>query len=47
MDGDVAKLRKLLKIAEEFDLITYVDDAQWFRSHGKGVLELVHHFGLS
>ncbi len=46
MDGDVAKLPEIVKIAEEFDLITYVDDA-----HGSGVLGkgagTVHHFGLS
>ena len=32
MDGDIAKLPEIVKIAEEFDLITYVDDA-----HGSGV----------
>lgn len=32
MDGDIAKLDEIAKIAEEFDLITYVDDA-----HGSGV----------
>jgi glycine C-acetyltransferase len=46
MDGDVAKLPEILEIAEEFDLITYVDDA-----HGSGVLGkgagTVKHFGLS
>ncbi|MFR1709798.1 MAG: glycine C-acetyltransferase [Clostridium sp.] len=46
MDGDIAKLPEIVKIAEEFDLITYVDDA-----HGSGVLGkgagTVHHFGLS
>jgi glycine C-acetyltransferase len=46
MDGDVAKLPEIVEIAEEFDLITYVDDA-----HGSGVLGkgagTVHHFGLS
>ncbi|WP_042144040.1 glycine C-acetyltransferase [Paucisalibacillus sp. EB02] len=45
MDGDVAKLPEIVKIAEEFDLITYVDDA-----HGSGVLGkgagTVKHFGL-
>ncbi|MFD2762439.1 aminotransferase class I/II-fold pyridoxal phosphate-dependent enzyme, partial [Lentibacillus juripiscarius] len=33
MDGDIAKLPQIVGIAEEFDLITYVDDA-----HGSGVL---------
>lgn len=46
MDGDIAKLPEIAEIAEEFDLITYVDDA-----HGSGVLGkgagTVHHFGLS
>lgn len=46
MDGDVAKLPEIIKIAEEFDLITYVDDA-----HGSGVMGngagTVKHFGLS
>ncbi|PYI50770.1 glycine C-acetyltransferase [Paenibacillus flagellatus] len=46
MDGDIAKLPDIVRIAEEFDLITYVDDA-----HGSGVLGegagTVKHFGLS
>ncbi|MEW4369787.1 glycine C-acetyltransferase [Paenibacillus kandeliae] len=46
MDGDIAKLPDIVDIAEEFDLITYVDDA-----HGSGVLGqgagTVKHFGLS
>lgn len=46
MDGDVARLPEIVEIAEEFDLITYVDDA-----HGSGVLGkgagTVKHFGLS
>lgn len=45
MDGDVAKLPEIAEIAEEFDLITYVDDA-----HGSGVMGkgagTVKHFGL-
>lgn len=45
MDGDIAKLPEIAGIAEEFDLITYVDDA-----HGSGVLGkgsgTVKHFGL-
>nr|WP_154959221.1 glycine C-acetyltransferase [Paenibacillus xylanexedens] len=46
MDGDIANLPEIVKIAEEFDLITFVDDA-----HGSGVLGAgagtVKHFGLS
>ncbi|MDN6063379.1 MAG: glycine C-acetyltransferase [Staphylococcus simulans] len=45
MDSDVAKLPEIVEIAEEFDLITYVDDA-----HGSGVMGkgagTVKHFGL-
>ncbi|MCT8975617.1 glycine C-acetyltransferase [Clostridium sp. CX1] len=33
MDGDIAPLPEMVKIADEFDLITYVDDA-----HASGVL---------
>lgn len=46
MDGDIAKLPEIVEVAEQFDLITYVDDA-----HGSGVLGngagTVKHFGLS
>ncbi|MGA8941941.1 MAG: glycine C-acetyltransferase [Thermoactinomyces sp.] len=46
MDGDIAKLPEIVEIANEYDLITYVDDA-----HGSGVLGngagTVKHFGLS
>lgn len=45
MDGNVANLPGIVEIAEEFDLITYVDDA-----HGSGVMGkgagTVKHFGL-
>lgn len=46
MDGDLAKLPKIAELAEEFDAMTYVDDA-----HGSGVLGengrgIVDHFGL-
>src|SRR5690625_1765274 len=45
MDGDIANLPEIGRIEEEFDLITYVDDA-----HGSGVLGngagTVKHFGL-
>lgn len=33
MDGDIAKLKEIVQIAKEYDLITYVDDA-----HASGVL---------
>lgn len=46
MDGEIAKLPEIVKIAEKYDLITYVDDA-----HGSGVLGngagTVKYFGLS
>jgi len=46
MDGDVANIPEIVKIAEEFGLITYIDDA-----HGSGVMGngagTVKHFGLS
>jgi glycine C-acetyltransferase len=46
MDGDIAKLPEIVEVAEEFNLITYVDDA-----HGSGVLGegagTVKYFGLS
>ncbi len=46
MDGDLAKLPEMVELAEEFDALTYVDDA-----HGSGVLGecgrgTVDHFGL-
>ena len=46
MDGDIAKLPEIVKIAEEFDLITYVDDAHgsWVLGKGAGT---VKYFGLS
>lgn len=46
MDGDIANIPEIVRIAEKYDLITYVDDA-----HGSGVLGkgagTVKHFGLS
>ncbi len=46
MDGDVVDLPGMVKVAEEMDLITYIDDA-----HGSGVMGkgagTVKHFGLS
>ncbi|MFD1419239.1 glycine C-acetyltransferase [Companilactobacillus keshanensis] len=45
MDGDVANLPDAIKVAEEYNLITYVDDAHGsgVMGHGKGT---VKHFGL-
>ncbi|MGE7622179.1 glycine C-acetyltransferase [Viridibacillus sp. NPDC096237] len=45
MDGDIAKLPKIVEIAKEFDLITYVDDAHGSGVTGKGK-GTVKHFGL-
>ncbi|WP_426348108.1 glycine C-acetyltransferase [Alloiococcus sp. CFN-8] len=46
MDGDVVDLPGMVEVSEEFDLITYIDDA-----HGSGVMGkgagTVKHFGLS
>lgn len=46
MDGDIAKLPEIVRIAEEFDAITYVDDAHGsgVTGHGAGTAK---HFGLS
>lgn len=46
MDGDLAKLPEIVELAEEFECMTYVDDA-----HGSGVLGengrgTVDHYGL-
>ena len=45
MDGDIAPLEEIAALAEEYNLLTLVDDA-----HGEGVLGqgrgIVHHFGL-
>lgn len=46
MDGDIAKLPEIVEIAEEFDLITYVDDAHGSGVTGKGA-GTAKHFGLS
>lgn len=45
MDGDIANLPDIVSIAEEFDLITYVDDAHGSGVTGKGA-GTVKHFGL-
>lgn len=36
MDGDVAKIPEIVKIAKEFGLITYIDDAHGSGTMGKG-----------
>lgn len=45
MDGDIANLPEIVKLAKKYDAITMVDDA-----HGEGVLGegrgIAHHFGL-
>jgi glycine C-acetyltransferase len=46
MDGDIAPMDKIVELAEQFDAVTYVDDA-----HGDGVLGdngrgIVNHFKL-
>jgi glycine C-acetyltransferase len=46
MDGDIAKLPEIVEIAEEFNLITYVDDAHGSGVTGKGA-GTAKHFGLS
>jgi glycine C-acetyltransferase len=45
MDGDIAPLDKLTKVADKYGLLTMVDDAhgEGVLGHGKGI---VHHFGL-
>lgn len=45
MDGNIANLPGAVKIAKEFDLITYVDDAHGSGVTGKGK-GTVKHFGL-
>ena len=45
MDGNIANLPDIVKIAKEFDLITYVDDAHGSGVTGKGK-GTVKHFGL-
>ena len=46
MDGDIADLPLLLKIAEEFDALLVVDDAHGFGVLGKNGRGSLEHFGL-
>ena len=46
MDGDIAPLDKLYEIAQEYDVITMVDDAHGEGVLGKGGRGIVDHFGL-
>ncbi|MEG0843516.1 MAG: glycine C-acetyltransferase [Romboutsia sp.] len=46
MDGDIAKLPEIVEIADEFNLITYVDDAHGSGVTGKGA-GTCKHFGLA
>ncbi len=46
MDGDIAPLDELYEVAEEYGLLTYVDDAHGEGVLGKGGRGIVDHFGL-
>jgi 8-amino-7-oxononanoate synthase len=46
MDGDIADLPQLLKIAEEFDALLVIDDAHGFGVLGKTGRGSLEHFGL-
>jgi glycine C-acetyltransferase len=46
MDGDIAKLPEIVKIAEEFGVIVAVDDAHGEGVIGKGGRGIVDHFNL-
>ena len=46
MDGDIAPLDKIVKLAEEFGAMTYVDDAHGEGVIGEGGRGIVSHFGL-
>jgi hypothetical protein len=46
MDGDLAKLPKIVDLAKKYDALTMVDDAHGEGVLGKGGRGLVNHFGL-
>lgn len=46
MDGDLAPLPEIVKLAKEFDALTMVDDAHGEGVLGKGGRGIVDHFGL-
>eukprot|EP00931_Biecheleriopsis_adriatica_P080460 TRINITY_DN53808_c0_g1_i1.p1 TRINITY_DN53808_c0_g1~~TRINITY_DN53808_c0_g1_i1.p1 ORF type:complete len:399 (+),score=82.48 TRINITY_DN53808_c0_g1_i1:63-1259(+) len=46
MDGDLAKLPKIVELAKKYDALTMVDDAHGEGVLGKGGRGLVNHFGL-
>lgn len=46
MDGDIAPLDEITKLAEEYDAMVYVDDCHGEGVLGKGGAGIVAHFGL-
>jgi len=46
MDGDVAKLPKIVELAEQYEALTYVDDAHGSGVLGEGGRGTVDHFNL-
>ncbi len=46
MDGDLAPLPEIVKLAKQYDVLTMVDDAHGEGVMGKGGRGLVDHFGL-
>jgi glycine C-acetyltransferase len=46
MDGDLAKLPKIVELAEQYSCLTYVDDAHGSGVLGEGGRGTVDHFGL-
>ena len=47
MDGDLAKLPKIVELAKKYDALTMVDDAHGEGVLGKGGRGVVDHFGLA